>query len=158
MNAYEIIIRQATMNDMAMIQQLFVETIQSSCKNDYSEEQLVAWISTVVNLDRWSMALSEEYFLVAVDEGKVVGFGALKDGNYLDFIYVDQTYQRHGLAERLLHALENEALKQNSTSITTDASKTAVPFFTKMDYQHVHENKRTISGMEIINYRMEKSF
>lgn len=156
MEAYEIIIRPATLEDMPKIQELYVQTIQDSCKGDYSEMQLAAWISSVVNEDRWRGALSNEYFLVAEDENKIIAFGGLENGNYLDFMYVHHEYQRIGLAERLLKALENEASRQGAKEITTDASKTSIPFFEKKGFHYVEENKKHVNGLEIVNYRMSK--
>ncbi|WP_200975165.1 GNAT family N-acetyltransferase [Echinicola sp. 20G] len=156
MNAYEIKIRPAKMDDMSKIQKLYVETIQDSCKNDYSESQIAAWISSVVNEERWRMALSSEFFLVAEDEDKVIGFCALENGNYLDFMYVHHDYQRLGLAERLLKALEVEAQRLGASEIITDASKTAKPFFEKKGFQYVKENIKNINGLEITNYKMSK--
>ncbi|GGF28447.1 GNAT family N-acetyltransferase [Echinicola rosea] len=156
MNAYDIIIRQAEMNDIVKVQQLYVETIQSSCKNDYSEEEIAAWISSVINEERWRLALKEEFFLVAEYVSKIVGFGALKDDNYIDFMYVQHDYQRIGLAERLLKALENKAKENNAGLIIADASKTAVPFFEKMGFHQVQENTKVVNGLALINYRVEK--
>ncbi|AWW30950.1 GNAT family N-acetyltransferase [Echinicola strongylocentroti] len=158
MKAYEINIRQAKMDDMMKVQHLYVETIQSSCKNDYSEEQIAAWISSVINEERWRQALASEYFLVAEDETKIVGFGALKDDNYIDFMYVQHEYQRIGLAERLLKALENKAKENDAELIIADASKTAVPFFEKMGFHMVQENTKVVNGLELTNYRVEKGF
>ncbi|QDH78489.1 GNAT family N-acetyltransferase [Echinicola soli] len=158
MNAYDIIIRQAEMKDMIKVQQLYVETIQSSCKNDYSEEQIAAWISSVINEERWKQALKEEFFLVAEYDAKIVGFGALKDDNYIDFMYVQYDYQRLGLAERLLKALENKAKENKAGLIIADASKTAIPFFEKMGFSMVQENIKVVNGLELINYRVEKAF
>ncbi|AGA77372.1 GNAT family N-acetyltransferase [Echinicola vietnamensis] len=158
MNAYDIIIRQAELNDMIKVQQLYVETIQNSCKNDYSEEQIAAWISSVINEARWQQALKEEFFLVAEYDEKIVGFGALKDDNYIDFMYIQHEYQRLGLAERLLKALEHQAKKNHSAEIIADASKTAVPFFEKMGFRMVQENTKVVNGLELVNYRVEKAF
>jgi len=156
MKAYEIIIRPARMEDMAKIQELYVSTILESCKNDYTESQIAAWISSVVNEERWQGALTREFFLVAEDGDKIIGFGALEDGNYLDFMYVHHDYQRLGLAERILIALEKEASRLGAKEITTDASKTSMPFFEKKGFNYIRENKKHVNGLEIINYRMSK--
>ncbi|GAB3650862.1 GNAT family N-acetyltransferase [Echinicola sediminis] len=156
MEAYEIIIRPAKMEDMSKIQELYVSTILESCKNDYSESQIAAWISSVVNEERWKGALTQEFFLVAEDGNKIIGFGGLENGSYLDFMYVHHDYQRLGLAERLLNALETEALRLGSREITTDASKTSMPFFEKKGFHYIKENKKYINGLEITNYRMSK--
>lgn len=149
-------IRKAAISDLAEMQQLYIETIQSVCKNDYNTAQIEAWISGVKNTERWITVIETQLVLLAVINGQIAGFGTLKDGNYIDFFYIHKDFQRQGIADKLLTELELEAKKQHSKMITSDISITAKPFFEKKRFVVKAEQKNRVNDVEIINYKMKK--
>lgn len=149
-------IRRAHTSDLAEMQQLFSETISTICKDDYDPEQLEMWISSVENKDRWIDKIKEQYFIVAERDNKMVGYGSLDNGAYLDFMYVHKDFQRQGIAQSLLSELENEARNKGASEITSDVSKTARIFFERNGFRAKKENIVQIKGIEIINYKMTK--
>ena len=70
-------LRTATSKDVPQIIALGVETIQSTCKSDYNQEQINAWIQAFQNTEKWAVKLKEQYFLVAEAKAKMVGFASL---------------------------------------------------------------------------------
>lgn len=80
----------------------------------------------------------------------------LLNGDYLDFMYVHKDFQRQGIAEILLNALEAEAKRRDTKIITSDISKTARPFFEKKGYVVVNEQENLRAGVVLINYKMKK--
>ncbi|MBF4467135.1 GNAT family N-acetyltransferase [Flavobacterium sp. LC2016-12] len=152
----EITFRNATISDLNEMQELFVQTIQSVCKNDYNPDQIKAWISGVKNKKRWIEVIETQFILLAFFENKITGFATLKDNNYIDFFYVHKDYQRQGIAHKTLNKLEFEARNHHSESITSDVSITAKPFFEKKGFVVKVEQKNIVKGVEIINYKMEK--
>ena len=138
------------------MQQLYIETIKSVCKNDYNPEQIEAWIYGVNNKERWIEIIEKQYVLLAIIENKIAGYGTLKDGNYIDFFYVHKDFQRQGIADKILTELELEAKNQDSKTITSDISITARPFFEKKGFVVKAEQKNVRLGAELINYKMEK--
>ncbi|WP_264526268.1 GNAT family N-acetyltransferase [Flavobacterium sp. N502536] len=148
--------RKATISDLPEMQQLYTETIQAVCKNDYNPAQIEAWTSGVHNTERWLAVIHTQIVLLVIIESKIVGFGTLKDGNYIDFFYIHKDYQRQGIANTLLIELEREAKKQHSKIITSDISITAKPFFEKNGFTSIVEQRNLRLGVELINYKMEK--
>ncbi|OHT46007.1 GNAT family N-acetyltransferase [Flavobacterium tructae] len=148
--------RKATISDLAEMQQLYTETIQSVCKNDYDPKQIEVWISGVQNTERWLDVIQTQFVLLAIIETKIVGFGTLKNGNYIDFFYIHKDYQKQGIAHKLLNELLLEAQKQHPETITSDISITARPFFEKNGFVVKVEQVNIRSGVELINYKMEK--
>jgi len=148
--------RRALLSDLEEMQKLFVETIQSVCKNDYNPEQIKAWVSGVKNKERWIEVIDKQFVLLAIIENQIAGFGTLKDKNYVDFFYIHKDFQRQGIADKILAHLEFEAENNNSKFITSDVSITAKPFFEKKGYRVIAEQKNIVKGVEIINYKMEK--
>lgn len=150
------IFRNAKFSDLEEMQKLYVETIQSVCKNDYNEEQRKVWSSGINNTKRWIEVLNTQFVLLAIIENQIAGFGTLKDGNYIDFFYIHKDFQRQGIADNLLNELEVEAKKHNSKIITSDVSITARPFFEKKGFVVKTEQKNIRQNVELINYKMKK--
>lgn len=148
--------RKATLSDLDEMQQLYIETIQSVCKNDYTAAQIEAWISGVKNKERWIEVIETQFVLLVIIENKIAGYGTLKNGNYIDFFYIHKDFQRQGIAAKLLTELELEAKKQHSKILTSDISITAKPFFEKKGFIVKAEQKNIRHNEILINYKMEK--
>ena len=149
-------LRLAIVAALPEIHTLYVETIRQVANRDYKPAQIEAWTAGVHNQKRWEDAIHDQYFLVATAEDAIVGFGSLDEGGYLDFLYVHKDHQRKGIAHALYQRLEQEAISKNCVQVTTNASKTACPFFLARGFEVVKKNRNQIRGVEIINYRMKK--
>lgn len=150
------IFKKGTLSDLDKMQQLYIETIQSVCKNDYNPAQIEAWVSGIENKERWLEVIETQFVLLVIIENQIAGFGTLKDGNYIDFFYIHKDFQRQGIADKLLTELELEAKKQYSKNITSDISITAKPFFEKKGFIAKAEQKNIRHNEILINYKMEK--
>jgi len=149
-------IRQVTLDDLAAIQELFVDTVEAVCRYDYSAEQIAVWTSSIENIQRWTDKLLKQYFLIAEIDKKIVGFASLENNEYLDFMYVHKDYQRQGIADKLYSEIQAKAIKHGTPLLTSDVSITARPFFEKKGFIIITEQKNDIKGIEVINYRMTK--
>ena len=148
--------RKAILDDIPKMQRLFVDTIQERCKKDYSSQQIEVWASSIKKKDRWEGLVREQYVVLAEIENKLVGFGSLENGNYVDFMYVHKDHMRKGIAHQIFEELTKEAQRLGNAKLASDVSKTARPFFEQKGFKVIHENKNIIKGVEIINYRMEQ--
>ncbi|MFH6995209.1 GNAT family N-acetyltransferase [Flavobacterium sp. FlaQc-48] len=149
--------KKATISDLTEMQEMYIETIKWTCKNDYSPLEIDAWVSGLNNVERWLKVIHTQFVLLALIDDKIVGYGTLKDGNYIDFFCVHKDFQRQGIADKIFNKLEIEARKENSKSITADVSITAKPFFIKKGFIIKAEQKNIRLGVELINYKMEKN-
>ena len=158
MNNSKISIRNANPGDLTEMQELFVNTISTICKNDYSVDQIHAWTSSIENIPRWNNRIASQYFLVADLDNKIVGYASLKNNDYLDLLYVHKDYQKRGIASKLYSEIEKQAIRNNSTTLYADVSKTAKPFFLNRGFKIIQMQAKKIKGIEIINYKMIKHF
>lgn len=149
--------RKATISDLTEMQEMYIETIKWVCKNDYSPLEIDAWISGLNNVERWLKVIHAQFVLLALIDDKIVGYGTLKDGNYIDFLCVHKDRQRQKIADKIFNELEAEARKENAKKITADVSITAKPFFEHKGFITKAEQKNIRLGVELINYKMEKS-
>lgn len=151
-------IRTAGIEDLPALHQLYTETIRHTCKNDYNADQIDVWVSSIENTSRWINAITTQYFLVAEIDHQLAGFASLKDGNYLDFMYVNKDFLRRGVANKLFQELLREATRLKTNGLSSDVSKTARPFFEKKGFKVVKKNTNLIKGIEIVNFRMVLEF
>lgn len=87
-------IRKATAEDLEQILCLFENTINSTCKDDYSEEQRLVWTSSVQNTKKWQRRINSQYFIIAELGNTIIGFCSLENNSYLDVLYVHQAFLR----------------------------------------------------------------
>lgn len=158
MNQRAFTIRNAKLDDLIPIQELFVNTIRGICHQDYSPQQIDVWTSSVANKQRWIDKLNSQFFLVAEINNEIVGFASLESNDYLDFLYVHKDHQRKGIARHLYAEIENEALKRKSTGLSSDVSETAKPFFEMHGFNMIVPQNLEINGVIIRNYKMFKQF
>ncbi|MEM1407434.1 MAG: GNAT family N-acetyltransferase [Bacteroidota bacterium] len=143
--------RKAEESDLEAILILYVKSIQETCKNDYSYEQIEAWTASVEDRDKWLTRIKEQCFILIELADELAGFASLENNSYIDLMYVDPRFQGQGVATRLLREL---LALTNASELTTDASITARPFFEKHGFEVIKENRFKLKGVEIINYQM----
>ncbi len=150
-------IRKGNINDLDNLQTLFVDTINEVCKKDYDGKQISVWTASIDNKKRWQDILTNQFVLVAEHKNEIVGFATLDNGNYLDLLYIHKDYQRQGIAFELFIEIEKEAKRQRQDILTSDVSKTAIPFFEKVGFKLIKEQRVTIREFELTNYKMTKT-
>ena len=156
MSIHKISMRLAKLSDLSEIQLLFVNTISTICKHDYSAEQINAWTSSIENIPHWTDRIASQFFLVAELDNKIVGYVSLKSNDYLDLLYVHKDYQKQGIASKLYDEIEKQAIRNNSTALHANVSKTAKPFFEKKGFLVIKTQANKIKDIEIVNYKMIK--
>ena len=143
--------RIAEESDLDAILKLFVKSIQETCKNDYSTEQISAWIGSIEDRGKWLDRIREQYFVLVEVDDRLAGFASLKNRSHIDLLYVDPQFQRKGIAKYLL----NELLRSTAEAkITTHSSITARPFFEKNGFDVVKENRFKLRSIKVSNYKM----
>lgn len=149
-------IRKGNLQDLPEMLLLFQDTIIAICSQDYNTAQLEAWKSGSENKERWQNVMNEQDVFIAESENKIVGFCTLAQGNYIDLLFVHKDYQHLGIASKLYELIEKEALDQNPKILTADVSKTAQPFFERINFKVIQEQIVNVKGVDLINYKMEK--
>lgn len=147
------IIREYRPSDCKYLAELFYQTVHSINAKDYTDEQLNAWATGNVDIEKWNRSLSEHFSLVAVKDGIITGFGDIDRTGYLDRLYVHRDYQNQGIATAICNKLERAF---RVSKITTHASITAKPFFFHRGYSVIREQQVIRSNISLTNYIMEK--
>lgn len=126
------LIRKYEASDCKYLAELFYNTVHSINIKDYTEEQLNAWATGIVDLEKWNQSLLSHFSVVAVEEGSIIGFGGIDKTGDIDRLYVHKDYQNQGIATKICDKLESIF---DVDKITTHASITAKHFFEKRWYK-----------------------
>lgn len=149
-------IRIGQVSELLEIQQLFADTISFVCQNDYNPVQIDAWKSSIKNTNRWVNIIENQFFIVAEQNQKIVGFASLDNGNYIDVLFVHKDFQRQGIAEQLFNRLLDEINHSETKIITVDVSITAKSFFEANGFKIMKEQIEKRNDIELINYKMTR--
>lgn len=149
-------IRKGSLDDLPYLQALFVNTVHSVCKHDYTPGQIKAWTSGIENTERWQRIVQDQYLLVAEIENQLVGFCSLQEGAHVDMLFVHKDFQGQGIASALYRAIEEKAMALGAGFITTYASKTARSFFERTGFTVLEEQTVVRKGVSLNNFKMKK--
>lgn len=147
------IFRSYTPGDCREMTQLFYDTVHTVNARDYTPEQLDVWATGMVDLSQWNRSFLAHHTVVAEEKGRIVGFGDMDDGGYLDRLYVHRDFQGQGIATGICDRLEQASA---ATVFVTHASITAKPFFLRRGYAVCREQQVERRGILLTNYVMEK--
>ena len=145
-------IRDYQPSDCAEMAQLFYDTVHTVNAKDYTQEQLDAWATGQVDLEKWNQSFLEHYSIVAVEGGTIAGFGDIDANGYLDRLYVHRDYQGKGVATAICNRLEQAVQGR----IFSHVSITAKPFFENRGYRLLRQQQVERHGVLLTNYIMEK--
>jgi GNAT superfamily N-acetyltransferase len=142
--------------DLSDLMALFRDSVHRIARRDYTLEQLSAWAPPDPDRDAWAKRIEANHALLAEEKGVPIGFAELTEGGHLDMLFVAPDRQRRGIARALLREIEAQAVHWGKRHLTTDASRTARPFFLKAGFRLVEEQEFQRRGVAIQNFRMEK--
>lgn len=141
--------------DQHKVGQLFYDTVHSVNRRDYTQEQVDVWAPELVK-EGLIPSLEREYAYVAEVRGQIVGFGDITRGGHLERLYIHKDFQRHGVASKILDALESKARELHLSEITTDASLTAKPFFLAKGYLVKEQKIKVRKDVPFVIFKMYK--
>lgn len=152
----DFVIRKASLDDRAAIEQLIIESARRLSRDDYSSEQIEAAIKTVFGVDT-NLILDGTYF-VAESEGALLGCGgwskrrtlfggdkyAARDSSELDpnseaakirAFFIHPNHSRQGIARAILATCENEAKACGFRSLELMATLPGLKFYRACGYE-----------------------
>jgi len=138
-------------SDAAELAEIFRASIAGLAGDDYSEAQQAAWMAAADDEEAFGERLGSELTLVATIDGEAVGFAALKGRDVVDMLYVHPAVAGQGIAAQLIDALEKLAAARGATTLTADASDTALGFFEGRGFVPQRRNSVACGGEWLAN-------
>ncbi len=112
---------------------VFRASVEELTLDDYNSDQIDAWRSRVDDEVAFGRKLAEALTLIASIDGALAGFASLK-AETIDLLYVSPHFARRGVGAALVDALTKLAKARGAKKVTTEASDTARPLFSKMGF------------------------
>lgn len=127
-------IRKANARDITQLAEMHTNSIKTLCGGHYSNEQIQAWTG-VLKPSGYEHALRTLAFLVAEDDGEILGFGMLDRGaSEIRAIYVSPQASGQGVGSRLLVELEKLAREAALTLLTVHSTLNARSFYEQQGF------------------------
>ncbi|MCW2285772.1 putative acetyltransferase [Rhodoblastus acidophilus] len=142
-------LRPALPADAPALAALFRASVEVLGAEDYSEAQVEAWSALADDEAEFAKKLASKLTIVALADGALAGFAALKGTDVLDMLYVHPNFSRRGVASTLCDALEKLAAARHAKKLTVDASDSAEKFFARRGYVAQRRNM-TFLGEEVL--------
>lgn len=151
-------IRKALLSDIPELKELFRGTVLTVNRKDYSQEEVEDWASCGDDEEHLKELIDSLYFVVAEDvQNRIIGFSSITEEGYLHALFIHKDFQGFGWATMLLEHIEQYAASRGISSITSEVSETARPFFEKKGYTVEQEQRRKANRLCLKNYWMKKS-
>lgn len=150
-------VRWAKEEEWAPTMQMVWRTFLQFEGRDYTEEGIRNFFEFISDDDLYAAFLKGRYqMMVALDGGRVIGAGSIRNRNHLSLLFVDEAYHRRGVGrsimERLCAYLKEEA---GERYMSVKAAPYAVDFYRRLGFRTVKPEEE-ISGIRVTD--MEKVF
>lgn len=124
---------------------------------DYTEEGIRNFFEFITDEELYISFLKGEYrLMVALDGGKIIGAGSVRDKNRLSLLFVDGAYHRRGIGSTILMKLcDYLKTEAGERYMSLQAAPYAVNFYRKQGFRAVHPEVE-FSGIRVTP--MEKVF
>ncbi|MBI2102190.1 GNAT family N-acetyltransferase [Candidatus Woesearchaeota archaeon] len=147
--------RKFRISDAAEVARMHRNTIRFVNSKDYPQKQIKIWADRT-SAKRFRNSIDMFYRFVAVDNGKIVGYGDFKKEGELAGLYVHKEYQGKGAGYLLLKKLEESAKQKGIKKFYMYSTITAKDFYKMHGYRIVRKTKFSIKNQKLIVYYMEK--
>jgi putative acetyltransferase len=142
--------------DAAPLAALFRASIDELAADDYDVDQREAWASAAEDEAAFAAKLAGELTIVALVDGEIAGFAALKDNTLFDMLYVRPDLAGQGVGATLADAIEKLAGGRGTKTLTVEAADSARDFFANRGYVPTSRNTVTVGGEWLGNTTMTK--
>tara|TARA_Y200000002_G_C22497283_1_gene585584 strand:- start:353 stop:817 length:465 start_codon:yes stop_codon:yes gene_type:complete len=151
-------LKQITKKDQIDLKKLYFDSITSIDDKVYAPEQKRAWASQAWDNKYFNLSLTEGKGWLIYEKEKKIAFALRYPNNRIALLYCKGDSQRRGYGTKLLRKLENEAIKEGLTSLTTEASLISYKLFLRNNWEVIRKEKIIINNIIFERYKMIKNF
>ena len=126
--------RKATPSDAAVLHALRARSILELAPSGMPIEEVRKWAERG-SAESMLQRLNQTEAWVAEVPRQIVGWVAVRGGDYLDALYVDPKFARRGIGSRLLRLVEDVLCGRGISEIRVDASWNAEDFYLRCGYE-----------------------
>jgi len=143
-------IRRVTQEDLPEVAAMHRASILELCAAHYSAAQLSLW-TDALRPHKYAALLVGREFLVAEDDGQMLGFGVVDlSESLINATYVSPKAVRRGVGRRLVVAMEDLARQGGVSRLQLSSTLNAVHFYERLGYvQREASVNRLPTGTEL---------
>lgn len=150
-------IRQATLADAPEIARVHESSVRGLGRTHHTPEEIETWVGSIAP-ERYLQSIDEQYVVVAVEQGEIVGWGQLNaEKSEIVAVYVTPRRAGAGMGGALLTHLEEVASNHGCGTLSLWSSLNAVRFYQRHGYQVMEHSINNLSDGEIRAVRMVKT-
>lgn len=132
-------LRAATSKDYDALGQVMFRAIHEG-ESPYTKAQRLAWLPKANSGAAWSDRLSQQYVVLAERGNDILGFMSVFPYGYIDLAFILASARGQGVFGQLLRGVTDHATQQGLLRLTTHASLSARPAFSRYGFETVrHE-------------------
>lgn len=143
-------------DDPPALWEVFHAAIHGTASADYTQEQLDAWSPAAIDQERWAERMRGIAPFVAEEAGKIIGYADVQDDGYIDHFFVAPAAGRRGVGSVLMRRIHERAAERGLTSLNSNVSITARPFFEHWGFVVEAEQRPIARGVPMTNFLMRK--
>lgn len=149
-------IRKYQPADCVHIMELFFDIVRAADAHQYPLAQLQQWALTGTDPVEWETSLAQHHTVVAEEDQKLVGFGAIAFNGYFNYLFVHPDYQRGGIATHMADTLEKIAEEKAIGVVFIQLTNAVQPFFANRGYKVMKTNTVEQNGKPFQTFIMRK--
>ncbi len=142
--------------DLAATIDTFRRAVHELAAADYTPEELAAWAPPAADLAAWRSRMEQGQGWIFESNGKLGGFIHADVPGHVDLLYVHPDCRRMGVATALLELLAADAGSRGITTLGTEASRTAKPFFEWAGFSVLRAERVIRGGLALERFVMER--
>ena len=151
-------LKQITKKDQFDLKKLYFDSIISIDEKVYTSEQKRAWASQAWDNKYFNLSLKAGKGWLINEREKIIAFALRFPNNRISLLYCKGDSQRKGYGTKLLQKIEQEAIKEGLSCLTTEASLISYKLFLKNSWEIIRKEKIIIKNITFERYKMIKNF
>ena len=150
-------IRSMRISEFPTVTRLIYDSVHILCANDYTKEELDAWVPEDLHMPSFFSSLTRCHTIVALDEkNEVVGVMSTERDGYVNRLYARFDCAGKGVGSALLAETEGWARKKGIKRLTLEASRSAENFYWKMGFVKTGTVKSVKNNVPFESAKMRK--
>lgn len=152
----DFIIRTMKLSEFNIVARLVYDSVHTLCTNEYTPEQLDAWVPKNLYMPAFRRSLFRCYAIVAVSGKEIIGFMSTERDGYVNRLYTRPDWINRGVATALLNNTERWAREHRIKRLVLESSKSAEGFYIKNGFEKIGEIESVKNDLEFTSAKMKK--
>ncbi|GAK86805.1 putative acetyltransferase [Vibrio ponticus] len=139
-------IEQVNNQDVGALVELISSVASSNILPSLSEEGRKSFISSIRPDVETALDLTRFQSFKVTTDNEIIGFGAIRDSDYITHLFIDTRSQKSGVGKRLLHHLLS---RSSAKEVGLKSSVNAVGFYESQGFT-VTDTEQSVKGIRYV--------